>query len=175
MKMLKNELEADASATSRTPILSPPSTKRVDDLRCAARPPARLAHDPHDPYVEDEAVAEDAAVDEVPVRRKQKKKNIKTRVFLPPSPEICGRCGHAMARKRKRRTTRRRRPRRVSQVGGVGASLPIGIMKAGYGITKAIGDHQTKRAIAIGEKRRREVASGKRKKYAGESFNCSIM
>ena len=71
MKMLKNGLEADASATSRTPIPSPPSTKRVDDLRCAARPPARLAHDPH---VEDGAVAEDAAVDEVPVLRKQKKR-----------------------------------------------------------------------------------------------------
>ena len=83
-----------------------------------------------------------------------------------------------MRRKRKRSTTRRpakRRRRRVSQEGGVGVGLPIGIMKAGYGITKAIGDHQTKRAIAIGEKRRREVASGKRKKYAGESFNCSIM
>ena len=83
-----------------------------------------------------------------------------------------------MARRRKRkRTTTRRRRRRVtySQVGGVGVGLPVGILKAGYGITKAIGDHQTKRAIAIGEKRRREVASGKRKRYAGESFNCSIM
>ena len=77
-----------------------------------------------------------------------------------------------MRRKRKRSTTRRRR---VSQVGGVAASLPIGIFKAGYAGTKAIGEHQTKRAIKIGEKRRREVASGKRKKYAGESFNCSIM
>ena len=82
-----------------------------------------------------------------------------------------------MARKRKRTRTRRRPPakRRRGQVGGVAVSLPMGILKAGYGITKAIGDHQTKRAIAIGEKRRREVASGKRKKYAGESFNCSIM
>ena len=83
-----------------------------------------------------------------------------------------------MGRKRKRSTARQRpakRRRRVSQVGGVGPGLPIGILKSGYGITKAIGDHQTKRAIAIGEKRRREVASGKRKKYAGESFNCSIM
>ena len=82
-------------------------------------------------------------------------------------------------RKRKRRTTRRRpstkRLRRHGQVGGVAVSLPVGILKAGYGITKAIGDHQTQRAIKIGEKRRREVASGKRKKYAGESFNCSIM
>ena len=62
-------------------------------------------------------------------------------------------------RKRKRTTTRRRR-RRVtySQVGGVGVGLPVGTLKAGYGITKAIGDHQTKRAIKIGEKRRREVA-----------------
>ena len=61
------------------------------------------------------------------------------------------------------------------QVGGVGVGLLIGILKGGYGITKAIGDHQTKRAIKIAEKRRREVASGKRKRYAGESFNCSIM
>ena len=82
-----------------------------------------------------------------------------------------------MGPKRKRRTTRRRRRRRVtySQVGGVGVGLPVGILKAGYGITKAIGDHQTKRAIKIAEKRRPEVASGKRKRYAGESFNCSIM
>ena len=93
---------------------------------------------------------------------------------------MCGQCRRGMAprRKRKRTTTRRRSPakrRRRGQVGGVGPGLPIGILKAGYGITKAIGDHQTKRAIAIGEKRRREVASGKRKRYAGESFNCSIM
>ena len=91
---------------------------------------------------------------------------------------MCGECQNTMPprRKRKRRTTRRR-PRRVtySQLGGVGVGLPVGILKAGYGITKAIGDHQTKRAIEIGEKRRREVASGKRKRYAGESFNCSIM
>ena len=90
---------------------------------------------------------------------------------------MCGECQNTMPprRKRKRRTTRRR-PRRVtySQV-GVGVGLPVGILKAGYGITKAIGDHQTKCAIKIGEKRRREVASGKRKRYAGESFNCSIM
>ena len=80
-------------------------------------------------------------------------------------------------RQRKRSTTRRpvKRRRHVSQVGGVAPGLPIGILKAGYAGTKAIGEHQTKRAIAIGEKRRREVASGKRKKYAGESFNCSIM
>ena len=91
---------------------------------------------------------------------------------------MCGECQNTMPPRRKRKRTRtRRRPRRVtySQVGGVGVGLPVGILKAGYGITKAIGDHQTKRAIEIGEKRRREVASGKRKRYAGESFNCSIM
>ena len=96
---------------------------------------------------------------------------------------MCGRCRSGMAprRKRKRTTTRRRRPakrpRRVtySQVGGVGPGLPIGILKADYGITKAIGDHQQKRAQAIIDKRTREWESGKRKRYAGESFNCSIM
>ena len=84
-------------------------------------------------------------------------------------------------RKRKRTTSRRRPPakrqRRMTygQVEGFSPGLIVGIGKAGYGITKAIGDHQTKRAIKIAEKRRREVASGKRKRYAGESFNCSIM
>ena len=94
---------------------------------------------------------------------------------------MCGRCRSGMAprRKRKRTTTRGRspakRPRRVtySQVGGVSPGL-VGIGKTAYGITKALGDHQTKRAIKIAEKRRREVESGKRKRYAGESFNSWI-
>ena len=93
---------------------------------------------------------------------------------------MCGQCRRGMAprRKRKRTTTRRRSPakrRRRGQVGGVGPGLPLGILKAGYGITKAIGDHQQKRAQAIIDKRTREWESGKRKRYAGESFNCSIM
>ena len=73
MKMLKNGLEVDASATSRIPIQSPRSTKRVDVLRCAARPPARPAHDPH---AEDGAVAVAVAepVDEVTGLRKTEKK-----------------------------------------------------------------------------------------------------
>ena len=154
------------------------------DLRYVVRPPARPTQVHPDPHVEDGAVAvaEHVAVvepvDEDAFLREQKK-GYKNSGLFSTVPKMCGRCGHAMAprRKRKRRTTRRRRPRRVtySQVGGVGPGLPIGILKAGYGITKAIGDHQTKRAIEIGEKRRREVASGKRKKYTGESFNCSIM
>ena len=87
---------------------------------------------------------------------------------------MCGRCRSAMAPKRKRATTRRRKPakrqRRMTygHVGGVSPGLIVGIGKAGYGITKALGDHQTKRAIKITEKRRREVEQGKRKRYAGE-------
>ena len=94
---------------------------------------------------------------------------------------MCGRCRSAIAPKRKCTTTRRRKPakrqRRMTygQVGGVSLGLIVGIGKAGYGITKALGDHQTRRAIKIAEKRRREVEQGKRKRYVGESFNCSIM
>ena len=62
MKMLKNGLEVDGFATLRTPIQSPRSTKSVDVLRCAARPPARPAHGHHDPHAEDGAVAEHVAV-----------------------------------------------------------------------------------------------------------------
>ena len=89
----------------------------------------------------------------------------------------CGPCRSGMGRKRKRTTTRRRTPakRRRGQVGGVGPALPIGILKAGYGITKAIGEHQQARAKEISDKRWREYMQGKRKRYAGESFNCSIM
>ena len=55
------------------------------------------------------------------------------------------------------------------QVGGVSPGLLlIGIAKARYGITKALWEHQTKRAIKIADKCRREVEQGK-------SFNCSIM
>ena len=59
--------------------------------------------------------------------------------------------------------------------GGVGPGLPIGILKAGYGITKAIGEHQQKRAKKISDKRGRDYLQGKRKSYGGESFNCSLI
>ena len=67
-----------------------------------------------------------------------------------------------MRRKRKRSTTRRpaKRRRRVSQVGGVSPALIVGIGKAGYGITKAIGEHQQKRAKKISDKRWRDYLSG---------------
>ena len=81
-----------------------------------------------------------------------------------------------MRRKRKRSTTRRpAKRRRVSQVGGVSPGLIVGIGKAGYAGTKAIGEHQQKRAKKISDKRWRDYLSGKRKSYGGESFNCSLM
>ena len=73
--------------------------------------------------------------------------------------------------RRKRRPRRRRR----SQRGGVSPGLITGIFKTAHKTTQAIGERQQKNAEKIGQKRRAEVASGKRKKYAGESFNCPIM
>ena len=144
------------------------------DLRYVARQPARPVQVHPDPHAEDGAVAvaehADGAepVDEVVVYKNS---------GLPSTvPKMCGRCGHAMARKRKRSTTRRpAKRRRRGQVGGVSPGLIVGIGKAGYGITKAIGEHQQKRAKKISDKRWRDYLSGKRKSYGGESFNCSIM
>ena len=75
--------------------------------------------------------------------------------------------------KRPQRPQRQCRP--SGQIKAVFPGLILGTGKAGYGITKALGEHQTKRAIKIAGKCRREVESGKRKRYVGESFNCSIM
>ena len=88
---------------------------------------------------------------------------------------MCGRCRNEMAPKRKlsRKPAKRQQRMIYGQVGGVSPGLIVGIGKAGYGITKALGDHQTKRSIKIAEKRRREVEQGKRKRYARESFNWS--
>ena len=78
MKMLKNGLEVDGFATSRTPIQSPRSTKRVVVPRCAARPPEPPAQVHPDHHAEDGAVAvaehADGAepVDEVVVLREQR-------------------------------------------------------------------------------------------------------
>ena len=86
-----------------------------------------------------------------------------------------------MAPKHKRTTTRHRKPAKrqwqmtYGQVEGVSPGLTVGIGKAGYGITKALGNYQTNRVITIAEKCRREVEQGKRKRYAAESFNCGIM
>ena len=87
-----------------------------------------------------------------------------------------------MPPKRKRTTTRRRRRRppakrrwTYSQVGGVSPALIAGIGKTGYGITKALGEHQQKQAKKISDKRWNDYLKGKRKSYGGESFNCSLM
>ena len=173
MKMRKNGLEGDAFAISRIPIRSPPCMKREGDRLCAARRRERpvQVHPPHHPA---EAVAE--PVDGVDAREQT---DIKPGAFLPLSQNHVW----SLWKWNGPSTQTQTHPDSASPTcqttkgssRGVGPGLPLGILKAGYGITKAIGDHQTKRAIAIGEKRRREVASGKRKRYAGESFNCSIM
>ena len=58
MKMLKNGLEVDGFATSRTPIPSPRSTKMGEgDRRYAAHPPEPAAQVHPDHHAEDGAVA----------------------------------------------------------------------------------------------------------------------
>ena len=52
--------------------------------------------------------------------------------------------------------------------------LITGIFKTAHKTTKAIGERREKNAEKISRKQRAEVASGKRKKYAGKSFNCPI-
>ena len=79
MKMLKNGLEVDGFATSRTPILLLQCMKRVVVPRCAARPPEPPAQVHPDHHAEDGAVAVAEPVvvvepvDEVAVLREQKK------------------------------------------------------------------------------------------------------
>lgn len=72
--------------------------------------------------------------------------------------------------RRKRTYTRSRRQRE-----GVSLRLVVGIGKTGFVLTKAIGEHQKESAKKISRKRRAEVASVKRKKYAGGSLYCSNM
>ena len=83
MKMLKNEHEVDASVTSRTPIPSPPSTKKAVAPRYAAHPPAPPVQVHPDHHAEDGAVAVAVAehadgaepVDEEAVLPKKRYKN----------------------------------------------------------------------------------------------------
>ena len=62
---------------------------------------------------------------------------------------MCGRCRNEMTPKRKlsRKPAKLQQHMIYGQVGGVSLGLIVGIGKAGYGITKALGDHQTKRSI----------------------------
>ena len=99
----------------------------MDVLRCAARLPARLVHDPLDPHVEDEAVA--VAVDEVLGLRKQKK-GIKTGIPYPWfQKNMCGRCGHAMAPRRKRQRSTTRRSSRRRRIKGGKAPFVVDVQK----------------------------------------------
>ena len=64
-----------------------------------------------------------------------------------------------MAPKRKRsaakrsRTAKRQRRMTYRQVGGISPGVLIGIGKASYAITKALGDHQRKQATKISLRR----------------------
>ena len=73
MKMLKNGLEVDGFATSRTPILLLQSMKRVVVPRCAARPPEPPAQVHPDHHAEDGAVVVAEPVDEEAVLHKRYK------------------------------------------------------------------------------------------------------
>ena len=91
MKMLKNGHEVDASVTSRTPILSLPSTKRGVVPRCAARPPEPPAQVHPDHHAEAGAVVVAVAADGAePVDEEAvlPKKGIKTVTFLPSSQKM---------------------------------------------------------------------------------------
>jgi len=83
-----------------------------------------------------------------------------------------------MPQKRRRRRGQRKSPtqrRQRKQLGeGVGAVV-AGIPKAAWKITKGLETLAKKNARKSHLKRVAEIKSGKRKRYAGESFNCSIM
>ena len=66
--------------------------------------------------------------------------------------------------------------RRQGERGGAGpVGVVLGLPKLSYKITKRLSANQEKNAKKIHAKRLREVQTGKRKKYAGESWNCPIM
>jgi len=84
-----------------------------------------------------------------------------------------------MPQKRRRRRRQRKSPtqrrQRKKQLGeGVGAAA-VGLPKAAWKITKGLEALAKKNARKSHLKRMAEIKSGKRKRYAGESFNCSIM
>jgi len=79
-------------------------------------------------------------------------------------------------RKRRRRATLATRQRRQRQQLGEGINAVIaGIPKAGWKITKGLEKLAKKNAKKAHLKRMAEIKSGKRKRYAGESFTCNLM
>ena len=76
-----------------------------------------------------------------------------------------------MPPKRRRRRQRRRRPQAGEGINAVIAGIP----KAAWSITKGIEKLAKKNARKSHLKRMEEIRQGKRKRYAGESFTCSLM
>ena len=76
-----------------------------------------------------------------------------------------------MPPKRRRRRQRRRRPQAGEGINAVVAGIP----KAAWSITKGIEKLAKKNARKSHLKRMEEIRQGKRKRYAGESFTCSLM
>ena len=73
----------------------------------------------------------------------------------------------------KRRKRRRRRQRQ--QVGEGINTVIAGIPKAAWKITKGLETLAKKNAKKAHVKRMAEIQSGKRRRYAGESFTCNLM
>jgi len=71
---------------------------------------------------------------------------------------------------------RKRRRRRQHQQSGEGINTVIaGIPKAAWKITKGLETLAKKKAKKAHVKGMAEIQSGKRKRYAGESFTCNLM
>ena len=69
---------------------------------------------------------------------------------------------------------RRRRPQRPQEGEGINAVI-AGIPKAAWSITKGVEKLAKKNYLRSTKKRMEEMRSGKRKRWAGESFTCNLM
>ena len=76
-------------------------------------------------------------------------------------------------RKRRQRATRATRQRQ--QVGEGINTVIAGIPKVGWKITKGLETLAKKNAKKAHVKRMAEIQSGKRRRYAGESFTCNLI
>ena len=76
-----------------------------------------------------------------------------------------------MPPKRRRRRRRKQRPQAGEGIHAVIAGIP----KTAWSITKGIEKLAKKNAKKAHLKRMAEIKSGKRKRYAGESFTCNLM
>ena len=74
-------------------------------------------------------------------------------------------------KRRKRRRRRRQRPQAGEGINTVIAGIP----KAAWSITKGVEKLAKKNYLRSTKKRMEEKRSGKRKRWAGESFTCNLM